>query len=349
MAPPRAGGSDVPDRVARGDSRRWIPVFCSCRRSAAVCRAGHGRAHRQGDQGGERRHAGLPCVADQDDDALHRLRPAAAGTAVARPEDHGLGERRRRGAVAPGAAQGAEDRAALSDPGRGDQVGERRGDRDGRLHRRVGAGVRRADEPVRPVDGHDQHHVQERQRADPRGAHDHRARHGDAGTAADLRLPAVLQHLRPGLDVRRPRHGEEHQPAGARGVSGRRRDQDRLHQGRRVQRCDLGAAWQPAGDGGAARRQVVGIAQRRGRAADGSGLRQHAGRRPRGAAGAAAHRAGRERRDREGRHRRPRPPRRPPRRAVPSRSAPPTGRCRGRSTPSRSAATARRSRRRLPR
>ena len=57
-----------------------------------------------------------------------------------------------------------------------------------------------------------------------------------------------------------------------------------------LQRGVLGAARRQAGDRGAARRQVDRLAQRRGRAADGHGLRQHAGGGARGAAGAAAHR-----------------------------------------------------------
>ena len=179
MAPSRAGGSDVPDRVARGDSRRCFMFFAAVAAGAAICRAGHGCPHRQGDQGGQRRHPGPSGVADQDDDALYRLRPDPAGAAVARPEDHRLGQRRRRAAVAARAEDRAEDRAALSDPRGGDQVGERRGHGDGRLYRRVGAGLRGADEPVCPRDGHDQHHLQERQRPDPRRPHVHRARHGD--------------------------------------------------------------------------------------------------------------------------------------------------------------------------
>ena len=88
-------------------------------------------------------------------------------------------------------------------------------------------------------------------------AHVHRPRHGDAGPAAGLRLPAVLQHLRPHLDLGRHRHGEEHQPPGAGSLSGRGRHQDRLHQGGGLQRRLLGAARRQAGDRGAARRQVV--------------------------------------------------------------------------------------------
>ena len=61
------------------------------------------------------------------------------------------------------------------------------------------------------------------------------------------------------------RHGAEHQPPGARGLPGRRRHQDRLHQGGGLQRRLLGAARRPAGDRGGARRQVDRLAQRRGR------------------------------------------------------------------------------------
>ena len=57
---------------------------------------------------------------------------------------------------------------------------------------------------------------------------------------------------------------------------GRRRHQDRLHQGGGLQRRLLGAARRPAGDRGGARRQVDRLAQRRGRAADGPRLRQDA-------------------------------------------------------------------------
>ena len=75
--------------------------------------------------------------------------------------------------------------------------------------------------------------------------------------AARLRFPAVLQHLQPRLDLRRDRDGEEHQPAAARRLSRRRRHQDRLYQGFRLQPRFLGAARQPAGDRGYAGRQVT--------------------------------------------------------------------------------------------
>ena len=58
---------------------------------------------------------------------------------------------------------------------------------------------------------------------------------------------------------------------------GRRRHQDRLHQGGGLQPRLLGAARRQAGDRGAPRRQVDRLAQRRGGAADGPRLRQDAG------------------------------------------------------------------------
>ena len=74
--------------------------------------------------------------------------------------------------------------------------------------------------------------------------------------------------------------GEEHQPPDARGLSRRRRDQDRLHPGRGLQRRLLGAARQQAGDRGADGRQVDRRAQCRGGPSDGPRLRRDAGRRP---------------------------------------------------------------------
>ena len=138
-----------------------------------------GRPHRQGGPRGQRRHPGASGLADQDDDALHRLRRGAARPAVARPEGDGLGQRRRRAAVAARAEGRAEDRAALPDPRGGDQVGQRRGHRARRGGGRLRGGLRRADEPVCPRHGHDEHQLQERQRPDRDRAHVHRARHGD--------------------------------------------------------------------------------------------------------------------------------------------------------------------------
>jgi ABC-type branched-subunit amino acid transport system substrate-binding protein len=78
-----------------------------------------------------RGHEAASGLADQDDDALYRLRPGPAGAPVARPEDHRLGQCRRSAALAARAEDRAEDRTALPDPRGGDQVGERCGDGHG--------------------------------------------------------------------------------------------------------------------------------------------------------------------------------------------------------------------------
>ena len=101
----------------------------------------------------------------------------------------------------------------------------------------------------------------------------HRARHGADRPPAGLRLPAILQHLRPHLDLGRGSDGAEHQPPPARRLSGRRRHQDRLYPRRRLQPRLLGPARRQAGDRRRARRPDQRRAQRRGRPADGRRLR----------------------------------------------------------------------------
>ena len=156
-----------------------------------------GRADRQGDPGGQRRHPGASRVADQDDDALHRLRRDPARAAVARPEGHRLEERRSeppsrlglragqkievRYLIRAAAIKSANDAATA--------LGEAVAGSEEAFAARMNA--------VCPRDGLEEHHVQERPRPDPRGAHVDGARHGGARAAARLRLPAVLQHLRP--------------------------------------------------------------------------------------------------------------------------------------------------------
>ena len=212
-------------------------------------------------------------------------------------------------------------------------------------------GVRGADEPVCPGDGHDQHHLQERQRPDPRRPHDHRARHGDAGRRLIYDFPQYYNIF-----------GRVSTSAGLATVK---------NTNRRVLEAYPGADGIKTGYTKAAGFNVVTSAQRGNRRvivallggkstaprnAEAErlmdlGFAEHAGggarwcrRRRCAACMVASRRAGQG-------HAAPRSTATvvAPRRAARWRSTPPAGRCRARSTPRRSAATARRSPRRSPR
>jgi hypothetical protein len=237
-------------------------------------------------------HEAASRLAHQDDDALHRLRRDPPRPDVARPEGDDLGERGLRAAVEARTARRPADRAALPDSRRRDQVGQRRGHRARRGGGGLRGGLRPAHDPLRPGDGHEQHHLPQRPWAHPAGAPVLGPRHGGARAAAALRFPAVLQHLQPQLDLGRRRDGPEHQPPAPRRLSRGRRHQDRLHPRGGVQPRVLRAARQPPGDRVALRRPQLRHAQRRSGAPDGPRLLAHAGpgagRRP--AAAPARHR-----------------------------------------------------------
>ena len=234
-----------------------------------------------------------PGLADQDDDALHRLRRGPARAAVARPEGHHLRPTpppsRRRGSGC-GAGQRIELRyliraaAIKSANDAATALGEAVAGSEAAFAERMNLYARAMG--LRNTSFRNAHGLT------ATGPHLDRARHGDDRPAADLRFPAVLQHLQPQLDLGRHRHGPEHQPPAARRLSRRRRDQDRLHPGGGLQPRLLGAARQQAGDRRDDGRQDQRLAQRRGGAADGPRLRQDAGAGADRGAAAARHGAG---------------------------------------------------------
>ena len=259
-----------------------------------------------------------------------------------------------RAAVAARAEGRAEDRAALPDPRRGDQVGQRRGD---------GAWATPSAAPRRGSRAMMNQYARAMGMTNTTFKNANGlTRDGHMSTARDM---ATLGRR---LVYDFPQYynifGRTSTSAGIATVKNTNRRVLEAYKGADgiktgytkaagLQRRLLGAARRQAGDRGGARRQVDRLAQRRGRAADGRGLRQDAGDGARGAAGAAA------RRDR----RRRAAPKAAARAAHAStadvvvaqagrrrwRSPPPPGRCRARSTARRSRATARPSPRRSPR
>ena len=103
-----------------------------------------------------------------------------------------------------GLQAGTEDPAALPDPRRGGEIGQRRRDGHRRGDLRLRGRLRAADEPHRRGAGHDPDPFQERPRADRGGASVDGARHDDPRAASVLRLSRLLQPVQTPLSIEVP-------------------------------------------------------------------------------------------------------------------------------------------------
>ncbi len=199
------------------------------------------RQERRGAACGGPRRAAPPGLADQDHDALSAVRASGVRQDRARHADGGV-----RGGLEPGADQ-ARSRAGRHAQGRGrdqgprHQVGQRRRGGDRRGARRQRGRVRPRDDAQGPRARHAQHHLPQCQRPAERRSDHHRARSGAARHRDPGALPEILPVFFAGeLRLSRQRHAQP-QPSARQG-RGRRRHQDRLHPGFRLQSRDLGQA-----------------------------------------------------------------------------------------------------------
>ena len=173
---------------------------------------------------GERGRAPASGLDHEGHDPLPAVRADGEGPLRPRFRTDHLGSRRRAGAVEARPAPRPDHRRRRRDQGDRHEVGQRRGLRHRREHRRLRGALRRADDRQGPCAGHEPHALRQRLRPAGFRAGDHGPRPHRAGPCDPGPLPALLPLL-PDPVLRLPRQDHRQPQPSPRQRRGRRRHQ----------------------------------------------------------------------------------------------------------------------------